>query len=189
MPLNRRIMAADQELADKLSQLADKYNTSLYSLTNRIIESYILLEKSGYNDPIEAAMDIVLFHSIKSLGFHIKLPHMTPEDAKNVGKVIWTLMSSRVPKANVEKIISKLASLFVGDRNFYIESSSSEKRLIIAFPISFDQDSSVFSSLLDGLLSEAIGNGSYEIESMQHLIIIKLHSKKSNNTQRSESSF
>ncbi|MGB9830667.1 MAG: hypothetical protein ACPLSP_01195, partial [Fervidicoccus fontis] len=176
MPLNRKIMAADQELAEKLSKLAEKYNTSLFNLTNKAISSYIIMEKSGYGDPVDGAVDLTIFQTLLSFGFKLEIPNLEGDEAKKAGRAVWILISSRVDGADKDKVLLRLLSLFVGEKNVFTETKNGEKRFVVSLPINPKVNEEALKDIIYGFLEEAYGRNRFEIENKAKLLIISIFS-------------
>jgi len=131
MPVNRKMLAADSKLAQQLSQIAQKNNTSLYSLTNRIIESFLYLERAGYKDPLDATLDFLVLDSIVRTGFRVYPPKINGSKAwENIGETIWYILRDRTPNMDIAQAIVRLAGILLDKRHVLIDTEKGTSILI-----------------------------------------------------------
>ncbi len=177
MPLNRRMLAADYELANQLSKLAQKNNTSLYSLTNRLIQAYIIMERVGYNDPVDAAIDLLFFSNIFNTGFKIQPPELESEDGwEKLGESLWLVISIKNPEIDPRNAIVRLASILTDKKNVFMDFQN-ETRIMITIPIGSKLSPKHIYSLLKGFAKEALKDGNYDIEWRSNVVIVKIYEK------------
>lgn len=178
MPFSRKIIAADQELAEELLELARKKNVSLYNLTNRAIEMYLQLHRARVREPDDAVLDVIIMDTLKGLGFRLSPPRLSPEEAEKLGRVLWELVTARVRSSEPEKLLERLASLFVGDSNIFAEwGDEDEKKIIVNAAVGSEEGGETFFNMLKGFASAAYGNdGSWSIQRKEGgIIVISFH--------------
>jgi hypothetical protein len=177
MPLNRRMLAADYELAEVLSQIAQKNNTSLYSLTNRLIQAYMIMEKLGYKDPIDAAVDLVFYLNIFNTGFKITPPRLDGEDGwEKLGESLWLVISMENPNIDPRLAIVRLASILIDDKNVYIDRRD-ETRIMITIPVNSKIGAKELRLFLQGFSKEALKGFDYKIEWRSNVVMLKIREK------------
>jgi len=172
LPFTRKIIAADQSLAEELLELARKKNTSLYSLTNRTIETYLNLSKANVGEPEDAALELILLNTMKNLGFRLAPPKGSPEELEQLGKVLWQLASVRLRSVSPERIMERLAVLLVGDNRVFPEWEGERKKIVINTSSSSDEEEVVY-RLFTGIARAASGEGGkWEVQRLEGILIL-----------------
>jgi len=152
------MLAADVELAEKLAELARKHRTSLFSLTNRLIESYAVLERAGYADPLEAATDLLVLETLLAAGFKLQPPEREGPGAwESLGEALWMLASSRSPSLDPKAFLVKLASALAGRKSVVVEASSSTS-VVVSPPPGSPLKPEQLAGVLRGAAKSALGD-------------------------------
>ena len=172
MPVNRRMLAADVELAQKLSELAKKHKTSLYSLTNRLIESFIHIESLGYSDPLEAAVDFMLVNSLLAVGFKLQPPQET-QNWRELGETLWLLASARNPRLDPKTFLVRLVSMLVERKNVMIEASG-ETSILVAVPSDSSIRQEQLRGIIEGIARSALGDGNFALQEKTGILIVRI---------------
>ncbi|MEM0115479.1 MAG: hypothetical protein QXT69_06515 [Fervidicoccaceae archaeon] len=176
MPFSRKIIAADQNIAEELLELAKKRNMSMYNLTNKALETYLLLYKAKINEPENIALDLILFDTLKTMGFRLQPPRIPLEDVEQLGKVIYEVARARFKQNDPAVLIERLATLFVGETNIFPEwGNEKEKRLIINLSIDHKESMDFLYMLFRGISSAALGNeGNWNVEKRDGIIVVTI---------------
>lgn len=180
LPFTRKIIAADQELAEELLELAKKKNISLYNLTNKAIETYLLMHRARIMEPDEVVLELIILDTLKTMGFSISPPKVSPEEAEQIGKVLWELVTARSKTKDPGKILERIASLFAGDLNVFPEhGDSGERRIIINFSLRGKENTEFLYRMFQGVASAAFGNNNnWSVEKHEGIIIITYTEKE-----------
>ncbi|MGB9785589.1 MAG: hypothetical protein ACPLSO_07375 [Fervidicoccaceae archaeon] len=174
MPFTRKIIAADQELAEELLELAKKKNMSLYNLTNKAIESYLILHRARVKEPDEIVLELIIFDTLKSMGFHLSPPKVSPEEAEQIGKVLWELITARSKVSEPDKVLERIATLFAGDTNVFSEFGNGEEmRIIVNLSLVNKEGTEFLYRMFRGIAIAAFGeNDRWSIERRDGIIVI-----------------
>jgi len=177
VPVTRRMLAADVELAQRLSELARKHKTSLYSLTNRLIKSYLHIESLGYGDPLEAAVDFALVNSLLAVGFKLQ-PSQETQNWRELGETLWLLASARNLQLDPKTFLVRLVSILVDRKNVMIEASG-ETNILVAIPSNSSIKQEQLKGIIEGVARSALGDGSFSLQEKTGILIVKIRSQAS----------
>ncbi len=154
--VNRRMLAANAELAEKLLEIAKKHGVSLYNLTNKLISAYIQIEKAGYKDPIDAAIDLIFYNSIVTVGFKLTPPNnASVEELEKLGESLWLITSMKSPGIDPKRAIARLASILFGEKSVFMDQLGNLTRIVVTVPIDSKLKPSEFSSVIKGFMKQA----------------------------------
>ena len=174
MPLNRRMLAADSDLAEEFSRIAQKNNTSLFSLTNRLIQAYSIIDKLGYYDPVDAAVDLVFYSNIFNTGFRISPPKLDGDDGwEKIGESLWLIISMGAPSVDPRHAIVRLSSILIDEKNVFIYQKEGT-RIMISVPINSNLKAKEMYMLLKGFLREALKDYEYQITHRSNVVMISI---------------
>ena len=150
------MLAADAELAEKLLEIARRQGVSLYNLTNKLIKAYIQVEKAGYKDPIDAAIDLIFYNSIVTVGFKITPPeNISTQDFERLGESLWLITSMKSPGIDPKRSIARLAIIFFGEKSVFMDQTRSTTRIAVTIPVDSKMSSVDFSNIVKGFLKQA----------------------------------
>ncbi len=174
MPLNRRMLAADAELAAKLLETARRQGISLYALTNRLIQAYLHMEKAGYKDPMDAAIDLVFYNSIITTGFRITPPKLSNgEEWEKLGETLWIVTSMKTPGIDPKHAIRRLTSIIFDEKNVLIDHSKRETKIMITVPPNSQITPENLYRLLKGFIKEALGDAA-DVKRRESVVLVSV---------------
>ncbi len=171
------MLAAEARLAEELSRIAQKQGTSLYSLTNKLILAYSIIEKLGYRDPLDAAVDLVFYSNIFSTGFKITPPLIDNDNGwERLGESLWLIISMENPGIDPTRAVVRLASILIDEKNVYIDTGedSEETRVVITVPVGSHISPDKMNKLLKGFVSEAFRGKEFEIDWKSNVVILRI---------------
>ncbi len=155
MPLNRKMLAADSVKADELNRIAAKRGSTLFSFTNTLIDAAILLDKAGYDDPREAALELVVMDTLRSLGFRLCLEKTTEGkvDWKTLGESIGMLLATKLGNSSDPlRLAFSLLSFILGEKNVFFQNMRGNIALIATVPVDVAIEPDDVRSLVEGII-------------------------------------
>lgn len=168
------MMAVDPSLADRLREAAAKRGYSLYSLLNRVIESYLEAERAGSHDPCETSLDYVLMRSLLSLGFTLAPPDLSGEEAwSTLGQALWSVISSRLSQRDPVRLISRALALIFGEKNVSVVMTG-QLSIIITVPMGLRISVEGARALVDSMVRQALPSRTVETRAISNMVIVTL---------------
>ena len=154
MPLNRKMLAADSGKAEELNRIAAKRGSTLFSFTNTLIDAAILLDKAGYDDPREAALELVVMDTLRSLGFRLCLEKTSGGkiDWRTLGESIGMLLYTKLGKGSDPlRLTYSLLSFILGKNNVFFQDMRGNIALIATVPVDISMEPDDARSLVEGI--------------------------------------
>ena len=173
MPPSRKMLAADSEKAELLSRIASRRGSTLYSYTNNLIEAALLIDKSGYENPKEAASDIVVVTSMMATGFRLCAPDRIEDTQwENLGETLGHLIKGRLGNTEPLRILYSIFSLIIGKNHVFFQETDNGIALIVAVPVDSQLSLNAAKRFAEGVLKVIADARPPRIEQKANLIII-----------------